>query len=76
MSKAIGYLVDTERGPQYVATLPGPESGWGFVRTRAQALPLTPYWQRRFEGLCRNRKPATTALFIALHVKGPCYVFA
>lgn len=46
------------RAPWYVADLPGcnrdvrepqnPRSDWGYTEDIAKALPLSPYWQRRF----------------------------
>ena len=38
----------------YVANLPG-DGGkdWEYTSDYAKALPLTPYWQRRFAAMCR-----------------------
>ena len=51
----------------YVANLPGddnPNSDWGYVTNSAQAIHLSPYWQRRFNADC-NRVRAT-AKFLTL----------
>jgi len=50
--------------PWYVADLPGcdkdkrnpttPNSDWGYVTKIEQALPLSPYWQRRFQADSRR----------------------
>ena len=38
-----------ERGLWYVANLPGDQGvDWGYSPKVNQALPLSPYWQRRF----------------------------
>jgi len=45
----------------YVASLPTRSGGtrgkgedWGYTRKQEQALPLSPYWQRRFAADCRR----------------------
>ena len=39
----------------YVSNLPGGDgSDWGYVTRAEQALPLSPYWQRRFAADCRR----------------------
>jgi hypothetical protein len=36
----------------YVANLKGRVGDWGYTTQRAQAIPLSPYWQRRFAADC------------------------
>jgi hypothetical protein len=47
----------------YVANLPGDGGkGWGYTTKAADAIPLSPYWQRRFAADCR--RVGTEAQFI------------
>lgn len=53
----IAYRQWNERTIFYVASLPGhpePKSDWGYVTKAEQAMPLSPYWQRRFAADCRR----------------------
>ena len=38
----------------YVSSLPGADGGkdWGYDTDAKKAIPLTPYWQRRFRNMC------------------------
>ena len=53
VEKQIAYRVGGNRW-LYVGQLPG-DGGkdWGYVGEAAQALPLSPYWQRRFAATMR-----------------------
>ena len=50
----------------YVASKPGDDGvDWGYHTDPAKALPLSPYWQRRFAADCR--RVGVTARFIAVN---------
>ena len=46
----------------YVANLKGRVGDWGYTTDAAQAIHLSPYWQRRFAADCR--RVGVTATFI------------
>lgn len=65
--KAIAWRYTTQGHAMYVATVPGPGGKWEFTPKRERALPLSPYWQRRFEQHCARE--AVAALFATLNKK-------
>jgi len=38
----------------YVAQIPQSSADWGYTSNPAEALPLSPYWGRRFAADCRR----------------------
>lgn len=65
MSNAIAYRPWSTGTTFYVESKPG-DGGrdWGYNTNPAKALPLSPYWQRRFAADCR--RVGVTAQFIPL----------
>jgi hypothetical protein len=65
-SKIALTIFETHLPPWYVSDLPGcdnskrsastPNSDWGYTTKRENALPLSPYWQRRFASDSRKCK--------------------